>query len=369
MTLASLTARNFRNLQSDPFEFDPGLNVIVGENGQGKTNLLEAIYVLATTRSFRTPRLASLFRFDAETLYVGGIRAEEGLERRFSIGVEAAGGRKRELRIEEESASVGEYLRLLPVIAYSSAQLGIIRGGPDERRRFLDRGLVHMSAGYLEALGRYQRTLRQRNALLQAIRDRKAQPRALEPWDRELAETAAVIVRSRADYASKLAAAFARIVEQHRYHVSDLTLEYRPSGFTADGAPGENVFERERERQIRFGYTTFGPHRDEIEFRRAGRAAAEVLSSGETKMAVLFLKFAKIELFEQRWDRPPLLLLDDVDAELDLGIIERLLAYLQGRTQIFTTSAKASIFESVEFGPHRRIGLEGGRVASSDRVD
>ena len=139
MILASITARNFRNLQPEPFEFHDGLNVVVGENGQGKTNLLEAIYFLATTRSFRTHRVPSLFRFDADTLYVTGIRRHEELDRRLSIGVEAAGGRRREIRVEEETVPVSDYVRQLPVIAYSSAQLEIIRGGPDERRRFVYR--------------------------------------------------------------------------------------------------------------------------------------------------------------------------------------------------------------------------------------
>lgn len=362
MILASLSARNFRNLQEEAFTFHDGLNVVVGENGHGKTNLLEAIYVLATTRSFRTHRTQSLFRFDAETLFLTGIRREEGLDRRFSIGFEAGAGRRREIRVEEDPVPVSEYVSQLPVIAYSSAQLEIVRGGPDERRRFLDRGIVHLQPGYLDSLSRYQRALKQRNALLQAIRDREARVSMLEPWDHELAETAAVVVRARAEYSSKLADAHARIVGEHRYHVDDLVISYRPSGFDRSGAPLEGIFEDERDRQIRLGYTTFGPHRDDLEFRRRDRLASEVLSSGETKMTVLFLKFAKIELFEERWDRPPVFLLDDVDAELDLRIIERLLDYLRGRAQLFTTSAKESIFATIDPGEHLLVRLDQGRV-------
>lgn len=366
MILASLTARNFRNLQQDPIAFHDGLNVIVGENGQGKTNLLEAIYFLATTRSFRTHRLQSLFRFDAETLYVTGVRVEASLERRLSIGLEAGGARRREIRIEEETATVSEYVRQLSVIAYSSAQLEIVRGGPDERRRFLDRGIVHLQPGYLESLGRYQRVLKQRNALLQSIRDGEARASMLDPWDRELEDAASVIVRARSEYAERLAAAHNRIVEEHRYHVSDLSITYRPSGFERSGEPLDDIFLDERDRQIRLGHTTFGPHRDELELRLENRLASEVLSSGETKMTVLFLKFAKIELFEQKWNRPPLFLLDDVDAELDLGIIERLLEYLRGRTQIFTTSAKTTVFEALDVGAHLRIRLEEGAVKTRE---
>lgn len=369
MILVSLTTRNFRNLDREPFRFHDGLNVIVGANGQGKTNLLEAVYFLATTRSFRTHRVASLFRFDADTLYVAGVRSEGGIEGNLSIGVESGGGRRREIRLQEETVGVSEYVRQLPVIAYSSAQLEIVRGGPDERRRFLDRGIVHIRPGYLEALNRYQRVLKQRNALLQSIREGQARASMLDAWDHELSEAASVIVRERADYATRLAEAHAAIVRKHAYHVDDLTIRYRPSGFERTGEPLEGLFLDERDRQIRLGYTTFGPHRDELDLRREERVAAEVLSSGETKMTVLFLKFAKIELFEQRWDRPPLFLLDDVDAELDLGIIERLLGYLRGRTQIFTTSAKSSIFDTIDVGPHLRMTLEGGRVVASEMTN
>ncbi len=369
MILVSLTARNFRNLQQVPFEFHDGLNVIVGENGQGKTNLLEAVYFLATTKSFRTHRTQSLFRFEADTLYVTAVRREAGIEGVMSIGVESGGARRREIRIQEEPVSVSEYVRQLPVIAYSSAQLEIVRGGPDERRRFLDRGIVNIRPGYLESLGRYQRVLKQRNALLQSIREGQSRPAMLDPWDRELAEAASVIVKERADYASRLAEAHARIVGKHRYHVNDLTIHYRPSGFDRSGQPLDDLFADERDRHIRLGYTTFGPHRDDLDLRREGRIASEVLSSGETKMTVLFLKFAKIELFEEHWGRPPLFLLDDVDAELDLGIIERLLAYLRGRTQIFTTSAKSTIFDTIDVGPHLRITLEAGGVREATMND
>jgi DNA replication and repair protein RecF len=369
VVLTSLSARNFRNLQSKPFALDPGLNVIVGENGQGKTNLLEAVYFLATTRSFRTNRIRSLFRFESGTLYVSGTRRHDELDVRMSIGVEAGATRRRELRIEENLAPLHEYVRQLPVIAYSAARLDIVRGGPEERRRFLDRGIAHLQPGYLEALGRYQRVLRQRNALLQSIREGEARASMLDPWDQEFAAAAAVVVRARAKYAEELAEAHARIVVGHRYHVDDLTLSYRPSGFSRDGAPLDDILLDERDRQIRLGYTTIGPHRDELDLERRERAAAEVLSSGETKMTVLFLKFAKIELFEARWGRPPILLFDDVDAELDLGIIERLLAYLRGRTQILATSAKSAIFDTLDVGPHRRHQLEGGRLVSSGNFD
>lgn len=349
--------------------FHDGLNLIVGANGQGKTNLLEAVYFLATTRSFRTHKVQSLFEFDADTLYLTGVRREAGIEGSISIGVESGGARRREIRIQEEPVSVSEYVRQLPVIAYSSAQLEIVRGGPDERRRFLDRGIVHTRPGYLESLGRYQRVLKQRNALLQSIREGQSRSSMLDPWDRELTDAASVIVKERAHYAEQLAASFAGIVATHQYHVNDLTIRYRPSGFHRTGEPLDDMFLEERDRQIRLGYTTFGPHRDDLDLRREERAASEVLSSGETKMTVLFLKFAKIELFERRWDRPPLFLLDDVDAELDLGIIERLLDYLRGRTQIFTTSAKASIFDAIDVGPHLRMTLEAGGVAKSEMVE
>ena len=352
MILASVTANNFRNLEPDPITFHAQTNLVVGRNGQGKTNLLEAIYFLATTKSFRTPRLANVVRFEQPSVFVSGALQRQRIEKVLSIGVEAAESRRRVLMVNEESVSLHDYLAAMSVFAYSAARLEILRGAPEERRRFLDRGVASINPAYLQDLIRYARVLRQRNALLQS-----GSHGSLEAWDAEFAISAAAVQRARAAYADQLSAAFAEIVARHGYHIRDLRMTYRPSGVD-DPA-------RVRRLEIRARTSLVGPQRDNIEFAIDGRNAAEVLSGGEQKMIVLLLKFAKLELFRRRHGESALFLLDDLDAELDLEILQNLLTRLPSETQLFATSAKEPVVGALQSGPHRRLVIEKGRVIDS----
>jgi DNA replication and repair protein RecF len=357
MKLLALTAQNFRNLSAAETTFHPRANVLVGRNGQGKTNLLEAIYFLATTKSFRTNRVGSLFRFDSPSVFVSGTVERDGLEKTISVGLETAEARRRVLMINGEKVTLPAYLQALSVFAYSSTRLDAIRGTPEERRRFLDRGVASVQPAYLEQLTRYMRVLKQRNALLAEISQRRQAASTLDAWDNELMVAARAVHRSREAYAADLTALFHEIVALHGYHVTTVTLSYRPS-------TTEEVAKHRRE-ELRARMSLVGPQRDLVEFLIDGRLAAEVLSGGEQKMVVLFLKFAKLELFRRRHADAPLLLLDDIDAELDLEILQELLSRLPVSTQVFATSAKEAFLAALEAGPHRRLTLENGEVRAA----
>jgi len=349
--LRSLTTQNFRNLADADTAFHVHTNILTGRNGQGKTNLLEAIYFLATTKSFRTSRIASVFRFGAPSVFVSGALQRDGIEKTLSVGLEPP---RRVLMVNNEKIALPAYLNAMSVFAYSAARLEVIRGAPEERRRFLDRGIASINAGYLEQHTRYTRALRQRNALLADIATSRESPATLDAWDDELREAAAPIHRARTAYANDLAAAFAEIVKRHGYHIANVELQYKP-----------NTIEEKRREEIRARMTLSGPQRDLLDFAVDGRPAAEVLSGGEQKMIVLFLKFAKLELFRRRHDDAPLFLLDDIDAELDLEILHDLLTKLPVATQVFATSAKEAFLDVLTAGPHRRLTFENGRVTAS----
>lgn len=349
--LRSLTTQSFRNLSSAEFGFHDQVNIVVGRNGQGKTNLLEAIYFLATTKSFRTSRVASVFPFGAPSVFVSGILHRFGVDKTLSVGLETGETRRRALIINGERVALAAYVNTVSVFAYSAARLEILRGSPEERRRFLDRGIASVDPGYLEAVSRYGRVLRQRNALLGG-----GNASSLHAWDAELVAAAAPLQRGRAAYARDLTVSLAAIVAEHGYHIGNLSIAYRPSVV--------DDLARIRREELRARMSLVGPQRDVLEFSVDGRPAAEVLSGGEQKMVVLFLKFAKLDLFRRRFDEPAIFLLDDVDAELDLEILEQLLVKLPSRTQVFATSAKERFLRTLEAGPHRRLVLENGRVAS-----
>jgi DNA replication and repair protein RecF len=354
--LKTLTSQSFRNLADQGVAFHPRANIVVGRNGQGKTNLLEAIYFLATTRSFRTSRIASVFQHGEPSVFVSGEVERDGLVRTLSVGLETGESRRRVLMINGEKVTLPSYLGALSVFAYSSARLDVMRGTPEDRRRFLDRGIASIHPAYVEQISRYTRVLKQRNALLTEIAHQRQAVATLDAWDNELMVAAAAVHRTRAAYVDDLAAMFREIVALHRYHVSNVELSYRPS------TTGELASMRKAELRARMSLV--GPQRDVLEFLVDGRAASEVLSGGEQKMIVLFLKFAKLELFRRRHDEAALFLLDDVDAELDLEILQELLSKLPVSTQVFATSAKGAFLASLEAGPHRRLSVDSGRVTS-----
>jgi DNA replication and repair protein RecF len=344
--LRRIATENFRNLGPATIEFHPRTNLIVGRNGQGKTNLLESIYLLATTKSFRTPRVANVFRFDSATLFVSGSVQRDSIERTLSAGMDEG---RRVLMINNERVTLQEYLRAMTVFAYSSARLEILRGSPEERRRFLDRGVASIDPAYLGHLSRYGRVIRQRNALLQ-----EHSAAGLDAWDAEFAEIGGAIQRSRGAYLDALRVAADEI--SSRFPVRRVEVAYRPSV----------VDTSKRREELRAGVTLSGPQRDTIDFTVEGRSAHEVLSGGEQKMIVLLLKFAKLALFGDRQDDQALFLLDDLDAELDLEILRDLLSRLPPETQVFATSAKDRLIADFATGPHRRLTIENGRVTAAD---
>lgn len=369
MIVQRLSTRNFRNLEPAEHSFHPSANLFVGDNGQGKTNVLEAIYFAATTKSFRTTRPANVIRLGESRVFAEAAVERQDLLRTLSIGLESGEERRRELLINGQKVTLANYVSLLQVFAYSAARLEIVRGGPDERRRFLDRGIASVKPAYLTELARYSRVLKQRNALLANIARGSARDTMLEAWDVELLSAAQPVVERRAEYAKNLESRFREIVAAHDYHVRDLRMTYRPSGF-ATGTPDDlRELRSQRRREVAAGFTLLGPHRDEVEFSIHGNPADEILSSGELKMTVLFLKFAKMIIFRDLSDETPVFLLDDLDAELDLGIIQRLLVYLSGTTQIFTTSPKDVFLESLRLGPHRKFNVRAGIVEPSEDRD
>ncbi|HYH06699.1 MAG TPA: DNA replication and repair protein RecF [Thermoanaerobaculia bacterium] len=353
MILRSITTQSFRNLVEAEVGFHPHANIIVGRNGQGKTNLLEAIYFLATTKSFRTTRVANVFRFDAPSVFVSGaVEGSDRLTRTLSVGLEHGETKRRVLMINGEKVTLPSYLGALSVFAYSSARLDVMRGTPEARRRFLDRGIAGIQPAYVEQIARYTRVLKQRNVLLA-----EHNLASLDAWDNELMVAAAAVHRTRGAYVEDLAVVFREIVAAHGYHVTNVAIDYKPS-------TTENLA-KIRRHELRAKMSLCGPQRDVLEFLVDGRPAAEVLSGGEQKMIVLFLKFAKLELFRRRHDQSALFLLDDVDAELDLDILQDLLSKLPVSTQVFATSAKGAFLASLEAAPHRRLSVENGRVTAA----
>src|SRR5215218_2100551 len=347
MLLESIEAHNFRNLGGEIF-WGEGLNVISGENGQGKTNWLEAIYLLATTNSFRTQRPQEAVRFGESLAVVRG-RVERSSEVQRDLQVNIQGNTK-SLSVNGKRETVASYLSQLNVIAFTADELEVVRGGPEARRRFLDRGVVSLHHSYVQTIADYQRVIKQKNRLLQDISETEtgldAARELIEPWNEQVVTLGSQIYQARLEYVGRLKGS----LHQRLFEREEVAIRY-VSSLEGKGDLGDyEALLRERLRfrlqaEISSGYALIGPHRDELEILFDGRDIRTYGSSGQQRSALILLDLAAISVYHSWHNEYPLFLLDDVDAELDRRRIGHLLEYLEGRTQTFITTSKNDLIK------------------------
>lgn len=340
--LAHLAARDFRNLEPLSWRPAPGSHLLLGGNGAGKTSLLEAVYVLATTRSFRAAQIADCARHGAGSFHVQG---EVETDRRSALEVGWTEGQR--LRaLNGKVTPLAEHLAALPVVAWTAAaEAEVLVGAPKARRRFMDRGVVGIRPPALEVLGRYREALRQKRGLL--IGDGAG----IEIWNEMLAATAADVIAQRHRYIDLLKAQLTRKVAASGLPFPPVELHYRPS--PANGLEGQEVIadaldriaDRERRRQV----PLLGPHRDELEILWGGHEIRRVASAGERKALSLMLVAAHGRVMEEA-GRPPLYLLDDLDAELAPPTVSAVWDVLKGEGQLVATSNRPQVWLTLEVG-------------------
>jgi DNA replication and repair protein RecF len=319
MRLLALEVRDFRNIEAAELEPAERATVISGPNGQGKTNLLEAIYLLATLRPLRASRFAELLRFGQPRGRVAGRFAIGGAER--SIAVEVT-DRGREAFVDGKPVrTLSDYFGGLSVVAFTPDDLSVIKGGPDGRRKLLDRAVFNRFPAHLEASRDYQRALKQRNRLLKE----GAQPALLDAYGEALAKAGARVVVRRHALVTELAPRAGRIFEAIASGDGGLAMRYMPGALPGEVLGDEAgcaaallaALRRRTARDVERGFTSVGPHADDLELLLAGRPARGFASQGQQRAIVLALKIAEIENLREALGRPPLLLLDDVYSELD----------------------------------------------------
>ncbi|HLL77264.1 MAG TPA: DNA replication/repair protein RecF [Pyrinomonadaceae bacterium] len=347
MLLESLEAHCFRNL-SGKISWGPGLNVIFGENGQGKTNWLEAIYLLATTKSFRTQKPQEAVCFGGDLAVVRGTVARtEEVRRELQVAVQ---NNSKAISVNGKRESVARYLGQLHVVSFTADELEVVRGAPEARRKFLDRGIVSLHHAYVQTIADYQRVIRQKNRLLQDASEAELEAdetaERLAPWNEQLVKLSGEIHRARLDYVSRVNEA----LERRLFEREEITVRY-VSSLEGKGDLGDYeglIAERLKLRmqaEISAGYSLIGPHRDELEILFDGRDIRQFGSSGQQRSALILLDLAAISVYHSWHSEYPVFLLDDVDAELDRKRVSRLLEYLEGRTQTFVTTSKEDLVE------------------------
>jgi DNA replication and repair protein RecF len=348
MYLDSIEAHNFRNL-TGKISWGRQLNIIHGSNGQGKTNWLEAIYLLARGKSFRTPRLQETIRFGEELAVVKGqVVGGNDVCRDLRVTLQ---GTTKWISVNDKREPLHRYLSQLQVFSFTAAELEVVRGLPEARRRFIDRGISSLRPGYIQILASYNKVIKQKNKILQDASERGTRLEEVEallfPWNDQLVDLATRIHSARIDYVRLLSAE----VENAVFEPCELQLQYRSA---LEGKCHLNDYESVLAERLRLrlaaevsaGHSLLGVHRDELEILFRGREMRVFGSAGQQRSTLLLLDLAAISLYNLEHREYPIFLIDDVDAELDEKRIRQLLDYLDGRTQTFITTSKRNQVES-----------------------
>ncbi len=342
MYLVTLQLDNFRNFTREVVDFSPATNLIFGRNGQGKTNLLEAIYMLGHGRSYRTSSLRECILHGHEACHVGGAVRHSGGERHVQVGL---GPSEKRLILFGRDVPLDEFLGQLHVVAFTQSHLAVVRGSPVDRRAFLDRGMLTLYPGHLRALASYQRALRQRNRLLADITPgagAATKAELIDSWDQALASDGARVVWNRIRYVEELK----KEIPKQLFGDEVVSLRYVSSVRGNLDSVGEvesrfrEALSLNRATDARLGFTSVGPHRDEVKISVDGKVAGTFGSAGQQRSALLSLYFSQMEIHRRTHGFYPIFLVDDVEAELDDERLRIFLTYLGERTQTFLTSAK-----------------------------
>lgn len=304
---------NFRNYAAEEVELGEGLNVFFGANAQGKTNFLEALHLLSTTRLLRGSREAEAIREGEDGAFVAAevlstrtevaVRLERGVAKRASING---------LPLRRAADIIGR----LPSVCASLLDLPILTGEPSVRRSFMDLELSQLSGLYLHQFAQYKRALEQRNALLRSAQDGSVPPEAFEPWEHHLAEHGAPLRAFRARFWADLEP-LADEVQRHMGSGEALRLVYQPRDEASTPDELRELLRRNRPLDAARGSTTVGPHRDDVLIKVGGRDARAFGSQGQQRTAALAIKLGTLELERRERGLPPLLLLDDILSDLD----------------------------------------------------
>ena len=347
MIIESLAVNNFRNL-SGSITWGPGLNIIYGNNGQGKTNWLEAIHTLSRTKSFRTQRLQEAIRFGQDSAFIEG-QVSTGVDVHRNLRISLRENTK-SIWVNEKREQLARYLGLLQVFAFTADQLEVVRGMPEARRHFIDRGVASLRPAYIRTVADYNKVIKQKNRILQDASERELRLEEVEnlvgPWNEQLATLGTAIHSARVEYTERLNGA----LERSLFEPAELQIRYASSLETRGDINDYETLLRERLQlrlpaEIASGRALIGPHRDDLAIHLAGREMRVFGSSGQQRSALLLLDLAAISVYNSWHQDYPVFLVDDVDAELDEKRIRRLLEYLEGRTQTFITTSKRSHLE------------------------
>ena len=388
MPLTHLRLSNFRNLVDVDLEIPAGVSVYFGGNAQGKTTLVEAVYILAIARSFRAESERELVNFAAaregELAIVEGLIEDVGAgsRQRAIVGYRVSQSEtpsgpgyrvSKEIRVDRQRRSAGELVGLVHAVLFSALDIDLVQGPPSGRRRFLDILISQADPLYLKSLQRYQQVLRQRNRLLRLRREGRASPEEMEFWDGELVKEGSWLTWRRHEIMSILWPACIRHHRDLSGQGENLELHYRPSvplsDLQADLADNyRNLLESQAAREAATAATASGPHRDDFDIIVNGMDMGAYASRGQARTLALALRLGEAETLSAVRGRDPMLLLDDALSEMDAHRRQRVLEKASTYPQVLITTTEPEQV-STHFGAGAfYFHVDGGRVSPFDRV-
>lgn len=357
MIINSLELMNFRNYEREKFVFDPETNVLYGDNAQGKTNVLEAICLCATTRSHRGSRDKEMIRLGEKEAHLKMMVEKNEIHQKIDVHLKK--NKAKGIAVDGVPAKrSGELLGITNIVFFSPEDLGIIQNGPDARRRFIDMELCQLDKMYLYSLTKYKQVLKQRNELLKQISMNPDLLDTLDIWNQKLVEYGTYMICARKEFVEKLNGYIEDIHKSLTGNVENLHLFYEAN-------VTEDLFERElilaEQKDLYTKTTNVGPHRDDLSFISDEKDLRKFGSRGQQRTGALSLKLTEIKIVEEKAGEKPVLLLDDVLSELDRKRQNYLLEHIKGIQTVITCTGLEEFVKS-GLNIQKVFKIESGRV-------
>lgn len=357
MIIRSLELANYRNYDFLDIHFSNGTNILYGDNAQGKTNILEAIYLCATTKSHKGTKDKDIISFDQEEAHIRTLLEKDGIENRIDMHLRK--NKSKGIAINgQKIKKASELLGLLNVVFFSPEDLGIVKNGPSERRRFVDMELCQLDNFYLYNLNHYNKIVNQRNKLLKDMYFNPGLKDTLNIWDSQLISFGSKIIERRKIFIEQLNDIIYEIHKKLSGDKEELTIVYEPDVLIEDY---EHSLMISQEKDIKLKQTTVGPHRDDFSFMAGNIDIRKFGSQGQQRTAALSLKLSEIELVKKLTKDNPVLLLDDVLSELDSNRQNYLLNTI-GDIQTIITCTGLDEFVNNRFEIDKVFKVENGNV-------
>jgi DNA replication and repair protein RecF len=368
--LNRLQLRHFRNYRAQEIIFSAPKTILLGDNAQGKSNLLEAVELLSTLKSHRVSRDRDLvLAGETESKISAQLQRKHG-SIDLALTIKDKGRRIATVNRENLKRQL-DFLGLLNAVEFSALDLDLVRGSPETRRHWIDALLFQIEPVYAHILHEYQRVLKQRNSLLKQAEERTLDPAELDAWNHQLIITGTKVIRRRARIIDRLAPIANIWHTKISKDTEQLTITYKPNITALENTP-ESIYQAfidrlhlRRVAEQSLGNTLVGPHRDEIELTINDTPAKSYGSQGQQRTLVLALKLAELELIEQIVGEPPLLLLDDVLAELDLTRQNQLLSVIEDRFQTIITTTHLGAFDAKWLDSSQILHVRSGKIVEA----